>query len=48
MVGRPKYNDKDLMNIFDPRKYALNVGIHFSSNLQQIKEKINKMKASVK
>ena len=48
MIGRPKYSDKDLMNIFDPKKYAMKIGIHFSTHLQQIQEKINMMKASIK
>lgn len=48
MVGRPKYNDKDLNDKFDAKKYVLQLGSYFSNNLQNIQEKINLLKASVK
>jgi hypothetical protein len=44
MVGQPKYSNNDLMHTFNPKQYALNMGLHFSGQLQQIQERINNLK----
>ena len=44
MMGRPKYSDKDLQDIFNPKIYMVQLGTHFSSTLQKLQEKIDQLK----
>ena len=48
MVGRPKYSDAELNSIFNVKKYAFQMGVYFSNNLQNIQDRINRMRAEVK
>jgi len=48
MIGRPKYSDVELSNMFNVKKYAFQMGVYFSNNLQGIQGKIEQLKASVK